>query len=133
WESTRTYQEGDWATYGGYAWRALYYTRGQVPGSAGSSGAWEHMGPCDGTPWDGTGCAALQWQTSRIYNAGDQVTWAGKAWQANYYTRGNTPGTGGQWTQIADCDEAFLAWGHNEPLKGEQDHDGYAIPRAGHV
>lgn len=105
WVNTRIYNSGEWATYGGSAWRALYYTRGETPGSRGASGAWENMGPCDGTPWDGTGCDALSWQPTRVYDSGDEVTHDGKAWRARYYTRGNAPGTNRAWQQIANCGE----------------------------
>jgi chitodextrinase len=103
WSGTRVYNDGDWSTYNGKAWRALYYTRGETPGSLGANGAWEEMGPCDGSSWTGTGCAALTWTVSRKYQTGDQVTYNGKLWRALFYTRGGTPGMSNAWQLVQSC------------------------------
>lgn len=103
WSAFRAYDTDAWATYDGSAWQALYYVQGEVPGSLGSSGAWEEMGPCDGTVWGGTQCDALPWAESRIYNTGDRATYVGILWQANWYSRGAEPGVSGAWSNVQSC------------------------------
>lgn len=100
WTSTKIYQANDWATFDGSAWQALYYTRGDGPASG---GPWQEMGPCDGTPWDGTGCASLPWMQTHVYDDGDEVTYGGFVWRARNYSRGDTPGSAYVWEQIASC------------------------------
>src|SRR5690606_4881355 len=66
-------------------------------------GPWEEMGPCDGTPWNGTGCATLPWVVTRVYHEGDRATHNGYLWEAQYYTRGAAPGTSNAWEQVQSC------------------------------
>ncbi len=53
-------------------------------------------------PWD-TGdpapgpCAQPAWERSKVYNGGDEVSHNGHRWTAKWWTRGEEPGTTGQW------------------------------------
>ena len=40
---------------------------------------------------------APQWNTSEIYWGGEEVSHNGKRWRAKWWTRGEEPGTTGQW------------------------------------
>ncbi|MBW3695126.1 chitinase [Vibrio sp. T187] len=44
----------------------------------------------------GDTCTNL-WDTGSIYNGGDQVTHGGKVWEAKWWTKGDEPGTTGEW------------------------------------
>ncbi|MCF6525074.1 glycoside hydrolase family 19 protein [Streptomyces sp. JJ36] len=46
-------------------------------------------------------CAA-PWSSGAVYTQGDTVSHAGHNWQAKWWTRGETPGTTGQWGVWAD-------------------------------
>ena len=48
-----------------------------------------------GNPPDG--CTASVWTSSSVYNGGDLVTHQGSEYRAKWWTRGETPGTTGQW------------------------------------
>jgi hypothetical protein len=37
------------------------------------------------------------WDAKQVYLNGDQVKWKGNVWQAKWWTRGNEPGTQGEW------------------------------------
>ncbi|KZX67802.1 hypothetical protein A3712_16005 [Vibrio sp. HI00D65] len=45
---------------------------------------------------DGSNCAAA-WDTNTVYVEGDQVSHDGATWVAGWYTRGEEPGTTGEW------------------------------------
>ncbi|EOS8333841.1 trypsin-like serine protease [Vibrio vulnificus] len=47
------------------------------------------------TPPDGT--CANEWQASKVYNAGDVVSWAGQSWKAGWWTQGDNPSDSGPW------------------------------------
>jgi predicted chitinase len=42
-------------------------------------------------------CSASAWSSSAVYVGGNQVTHAGAAWRAKWWTQGEAPGTTGQW------------------------------------
>ncbi|WP_454851244.1 glycoside hydrolase family 19 protein [Promicromonospora soli] len=42
-------------------------------------------------------CSAPAWSSSAVYVGGNQVTHAGAAWRAKWWTQGETPGTTGEW------------------------------------
>lgn len=41
-------------------------------------------------------CSDL-WDASAVYTGGNQVTWAGKVWEAKWWTKGDDPSKSGQW------------------------------------
>ncbi|WP_439148294.1 immunoglobulin-like domain-containing protein, partial [Vibrio sp.] len=45
---------------------------------------------------DGSNCAAA-WDADTVYVEGDQVSHDGSTWEAGWYTRGEEPGTTGEW------------------------------------
>ncbi|SFD54100.1 lytic polysaccharide monooxygenase [Streptomyces aidingensis] len=46
---------------------------------------------------DGTACLPAGWDAGTVYTGGDTVTWGGHNWRAKWWTRGEEPGTTGQW------------------------------------
>jgi predicted chitinase len=42
-------------------------------------------------------CSAAAWSSGAVYVGGNQVTHAGAAWRAKWWTQGETPGTTGEW------------------------------------
>ncbi|HCZ9263839.1 TPA: chitinase C-terminal domain-containing protein [Vibrio alginolyticus] len=54
-------------------------------------------------------CAPLEtWQSSKVYNGGDQVQHEGNAYKARYWTQNNNPaqsGEWGEWETLGACDD----------------------------
>ncbi|QSB05786.1 lytic polysaccharide monooxygenase auxiliary activity family 9 protein [Natronoglycomyces albus] len=46
---------------------------------------------------DPTDCEAPNWASSVTYTGGDVVTYNNSEWEAAYWTRGDQPGSGGEW------------------------------------
>ncbi|WP_084502720.1 immune inhibitor A domain-containing protein [Microbacterium indicum] len=93
WSAERVYTAGDVVTFGGSEWVASWYTQGQEPGDV--YGPWQELGTSeDGQP--------ANWTASRIYEAGDTVTYDGWTYQAQWWTRGQTPGDAwGPWKLVS--------------------------------
>ncbi|OZJ05359.1 hypothetical protein BZG36_01532 [Bifiguratus adelaidae] len=52
----------------------------------------------------GSGCSAAPWNSATAYTGGQQVTYNGYVWTAQYWTQGNVPGSSGApWTQGIAC------------------------------
>ncbi|WP_269531948.1 carbohydrate-binding protein [Chitinimonas sp. BJYL2] len=90
WQATRIYLGGDQAAYQGLAWRAKWWTQGEVPGT--SWGAWEVVE---------TG-TLLPWSAARTYVTGDKVSYGPWVFMAKWWTTGDTPNTDpyGPWERI---------------------------------
>jgi predicted carbohydrate-binding protein with CBM5 and CBM33 domain len=50
-----------------------------------------------GDPGDPGECTAPTWDAGTAYSGGDTVTWEGHTWRAEWWVRGNEPGTTGEW------------------------------------
>ena len=80
--------------YQGNTFRASWYTRDQQPGDP--NGPWQQVAP----PPPGGGPAA--WTPTTIYTTGDQVSYSGHAYQAQWWTRNQAPGDpNGPWKLIS--------------------------------
>ncbi|KAF8559335.1 glycoside hydrolase family 18 protein [Imleria badia] len=115
--SGQAYTAGDTVSYGGYIWEAAYWTNA-VPSSGGSSD-WGAISACAGSPTQpaptttsssagtttvtsssasptttatGTCSGVATWQTGVVYTAGDEVTYGGYLWTANWWTENDAPG-----------------------------------------
>jgi endo-1,4-beta-xylanase len=101
WNAATTYHTGDWSTYQGAFWRALWWNANQVPG--GPTGAWEQIATAD----DGTAI----WTASRIFVKGDTVQYQGKTYVAQWWTRNQKPGDPkGPWTEVATAPDGSTIW-----------------------
>jgi len=88
WNASTVYVSGDLVTYNGVEYKAKWWTQGNQPDLG---GPWE----ATSQPTDGTGIAI--WQSSAIYNTGDQVSYSGNKYQAKWWTQGNEPGSADVW------------------------------------
>jgi chitinase len=50
WQASAIYVNGDRVSHNGHAWRAKWWTQGEVPGTTGEWGVWADLGPCSGGP-----------------------------------------------------------------------------------
>jgi endo-1,4-beta-xylanase len=102
WNAGTTYHAGDWVTYQGSFWTELYKnSKNEKPGNA--NGAWAQILTAD----DGS----VIWTASRIFNTGDKVTYQGKTYVAQWWTRNETPGkANGAWSEVATTPEGATLW-----------------------
>lgn len=111
WDSGTAYSGGDRVIYNGYIWEAQWWTRGQEPSQG--VAVWDQISPADGSGNDSgdssdsgdTGISA--WDGSTVYTGGEQVTFDGFVWEANWWTRGDEPGSSewGPWNQVRPVDD----------------------------
>ncbi|WP_423212963.1 carbohydrate-binding protein [Parafrankia irregularis] len=81
---TKAYNAGDKVSYNGRTYLALYYTSGETPGSR-AAGAWAEYAT------DAAG--NVLWTATGVFKAGDVVLHDGIRWVAQYYSRGQVPGS----------------------------------------
>lgn len=91
WDASQVYVGGDTVVYNGVTYKAKWWTQGDRPDLG---GAWE----ATSQPSDGNG--DVIWQASGIYNNGDQVTYQGVQYQAQWWTQGDEPGTADVWQAL---------------------------------
>ena len=84
WSSTTLYNTGDEVLYNGRVWRALWYSRGDVPGDGKKNSPWQEWA----TGEDGNAI----WTATRVFNAGDKAWYQGKLYVTQWYSRGDAPG-----------------------------------------
>lgn len=82
WDPLTVYTADDEVGFNGSVWRALWWTRGEQPGSP--WGAWEEIV----TDPDGTAV----WTPSRVFIAGDVARYHGETYVAKWWTRNQAPG-----------------------------------------
>jgi len=103
WSAGTVYVGGDQVSHDDHGWRAKWWTQGEEPGAT-SSGVWEDLGPCDGTPPPPPGsCPHPAWVASAVYLGGNQVSHADHGWRAKWWTQGETPGTAAVWEDLGPC------------------------------
>jgi chitodextrinase len=83
WGSSTAYDTGDFVSYQGTFWKALWWTRNEAPGSK-KNGAWQEWATAD----DGNAV----WTATRVFNTGDKAWYQGKLYVAQWYSRGDVPG-----------------------------------------
>jgi large repetitive protein len=100
WSPDTVYTAGDRVAHDGVVFEALWWTRGEEPGSS-PWGAWQEIGPA-GEPAPECGAP---WTASRIFVAGDRAAHDGALWEARWWTRNQEPGASpwGPWEQVGEC------------------------------
>lgn len=92
WTPSRIFTTGDLAVYQGKTFKAGWYTRNQQPGDP--TGPWQEQAPPGPN-------GIAPWTPTTIYNSGDQVTYQGTVYRAQWYTRDQVPGAaGGPWKKV---------------------------------
>ncbi|KAI0702448.1 class III chitinase [Cytidiella melzeri] len=113
------YTGGSQVSYGGYIWQAKFWSS-QVPTSD-PNGEWSAISACTGAgsvpsssssapPSGPTGvsCGGVAaWSSSTVYTGGQQASFDGHLWTAQWWTEGDTPGgSAGVWTDDGVCSSA---------------------------
>lgn len=102
WYSSSVYTEGATVAYNGVEYSAKYWTRNQVPGA---TDAWTAIGACGTAPVVEPAECGDAWDASAVYTKNDVVTRAGVNYTAQWWTKGELPGSTpwGAWTAGASC------------------------------
>lgn len=73
---------------------------------------------------------ADSWRSGAVYTGGDVVSHAGHNWRAEWWTRGDTPGTTGQWGVWEDQGTCGTGGGDDGDTDPEPDPSGFEVSRA---
>lgn len=87
WERGVVYTAGDRVSHDGRVFGALWWTRGDTPGSS-PWGAWAETGQ----PVETDGGTYPAWTSSQVYVGGETVVHDGEVWRARWWTRNQEPG-----------------------------------------
>jgi len=113
WVSNDVYVKGDNVQYRDSRYSAKWWTTDERPTD---NNVWLLQGRCDAlaatTTRDVNPCEDVQaWEKGTVYLEGDQVSYQGKIYHANWWTQSDDParnngikGTGEPWTLITACD-----------------------------
>lgn len=104
WYATGVYTKGDVVSANGTEYKARWYTRGEAP-RASAYGAWEEIGPCGTAPKPPAPTCAPAWDATATYHGGDKVSRAGVNYTAQWWTKGELPGSvsWGSWDPGLPC------------------------------
>ncbi|MFD4992999.1 glycosyl hydrolase family 18 protein [Cellulosimicrobium cellulans] len=102
WYGTGVYTGGEVVSHEGSEYKAQWWTRNQEPGS---SSAWKKIGPCGTAPEVAVADCAAAWSREAVYTGGQTVSRAGVNYTAQWWTKGELPGsvTWGSWDPVGLC------------------------------
>lgn len=99
WATADTYSAGDIVTYEDRLYRALWWTKSDIPGTS-VYGPWAETG-------ESRQCASGQvgaWTASGVFLEGDIVHFEDAVWEAQWWTRNQQPGDAyGPWVSRGNC------------------------------
>ncbi|MFK0254027.1 glycoside hydrolase family 19 protein [Streptomyces sp. NPDC090445] len=85
--------------------------------------------PATASPAAAAAACAAPWSSSAVYTGGTNASHAGHNWQAKWWTRGETPGTTGQWGVWSDLG-ACGTGGGQDPDPGNGNPSGFVVSEA---
>ncbi|MBX9243583.1 chitinase [Actinotalea ferrariae] len=104
WYASGVYTGGDVVAHEGVEYRAMWWTRAQTPSDQ-PWGPWKPVGPCGTVPAaDPVDCGDA-WSRETVYTGGQVVSRAGVNHTAQWWTRGELPGSAvhGAWDAGVPC------------------------------
>lgn len=124
-QSGTDYSGGSQVTYQGYIWQANYYAS-DTPSASSSSGDWNIISACSGSGTSTTSSSAASpsstsggsgscagvaaYSATAVYTTGNQVTYNGDLWTANWWTQNSVPGgASGAWADNGACSSSKRA------------------------
>ena len=121
WDSSVAYSGGDQVTYDGSLWTAEWWTQSTEP--AESKSVWTLEGACSGSGsgsddgGSGVDCSGVSaYDSSTAYSGGDQVTYDGSLWTAEWWTQGTAPAQSENvWTLEGSCSDGGGGGGNEAP------------------
>jgi len=139
WSSSKTYETaGTVVSYQGQLYSNKWWTKNDNPSLSGQWGVWVKVSGAVNTPAPtmapttsaaptnaptaapivtsaptATSCSAAAWNSSTAYTTGQSVSYNGRTYKAQWWTRGNVPsenvGVGLPWTDLGACSTAVTA------------------------
>jgi hypothetical protein len=102
WFASTVYVQGDVVQHDGVVYEARWWTRNQTPGAS-AWGPWAEVGPAEGAP--AVAECAEAWSASTVYTGGEVVSSDGVNYRAQWWTRGQEPGSSvwGAWSAVEAC------------------------------
>ncbi|PFG44576.1 fibronectin type III domain protein [Isoptericola jiangsuensis] len=102
WYASTVYLRGDVVQHDGTVYEARWWSRNQEPGIS-AFGPWTEVGPADAAP--AVAECAPAWERTRTYTGGEVVSHDGVNHRAQWWTRGDEPGTSvwGSWSAVGPC------------------------------
>ena len=97
WNKNTEYNVGDSVQYNDKTWASHWWTKGDVPGTTGEWGVWREIKDDTVTPEDDLNTTSKDWSVEIEYNEKDRVIHDGEIWEAYWWTKGEEPGTTGEW------------------------------------
>jgi chitodextrinase len=79
--------------HNGREYLAAWWTQGQAPNPANTSGAWQEVGSLVTV----RGKGVPTWTRSMTFDTGDLVYWGDQVWEAQWWSRGQSPDKSDQW------------------------------------
>ncbi|MFD3259540.1 RHS repeat-associated core domain-containing protein [Paenibacillus lentus] len=122
WDAKKVYVAGDYAAYQGKTWMAKWWTLGEAPRGT-DWDVWKEVSECGDTSNGGgnhngndsgngntepspQNCNAAAWDIKKVYVNGDHATYNGSMWRAKWWTLGEVPGNGDEWSvwkKVTSC------------------------------
>ncbi len=97
WNNTLEYNTGDKVQYSGKTWEAQWWTKGDQPGTTGQWGVWREISETPPTTPEEPNSSLQGWSMNSEYNEKNRVMHKGNTWEAQWWTKGDEPGTTGEW------------------------------------
>lgn len=95
WSVSQVYTQGSKVQYNGLEYQARWWTQGNMPG--GDTGeVWMLTVPANGVP--------QPWQSNQVYYGGEQTAYQGNQYSAKWWTKGNVPAGGSDWSFVRSLD-----------------------------
>ena len=99
WDSEKIYVEGDVVRHNEQNWLAHWWTQGDEPGTTGEWGVWRltDLNPEEPEEPEVPETGESNWSNEQTYYDGDKVIHNSVQWRAHWWTKGDEPGTTGEW------------------------------------
>jgi chitodextrinase len=104
WTSSQAYNTSQEVVYNGVLYQAQWYSEGITPSNTPYT-AWKVVGTCS-VPIvpNYISCTGIPvWSSTIAYNTGNQATFNGLLYQANWYTQNQEPDLTNAWTLLGTC------------------------------
>ncbi|KAF9578126.1 hypothetical protein BGW38_006240, partial [Lunasporangiospora selenospora] len=113
WSASATYTTGSKVSYNGRIYTAQWWSQNNIPtagapwtdnGACSTSGSTTTTTTTSALPEPTGTCSGISaWATATPYSGGAKVNYRGYIYTAQWWTQGDTPGTGSVWVQGAAC------------------------------
>ncbi|WP_245806427.1 glycosyl hydrolase family 18 protein [Francisella halioticida] len=97
WDPDKAYTKGEKIEVNGVVYEAQWWTKGENPTQSGEWGVWREFDNQTNDQGDDTSSSSGTWSTKTVYSKGDQVTYNGQIYTAQWWTQGDIPSNGGAW------------------------------------